>query len=80
METHGGERNPDENRYHLSKSDDIGPELNNGWALNDTHTNKPSDFTLSAGNWRIIGIGAVVILGGIAAILIVNRKKKKSFK
>lgn len=39
-------------------------------------TSDPLGFTLSAGNWWIIGIGAVVILGGIAAILVVNRKKK----
>ena len=39
-------------------------------------TSDPLGFTLSSGNWWIIGIGAVVILGGIAAILVVNKKKK----
>ena len=76
IEAHGGEMNPDENRDHLSKADDIGAGLNSKWALNDTRTNKPSGFTLSGGNWWIIGVGAVVILGGIAAILVVNKKKE----
>ncbi|MBQ0026540.1 MAG: hypothetical protein KBS79_04135 [Lachnospiraceae bacterium] len=33
-------------------------------------------FTLSAGNLWIIGIGAVVIIGSVAALIIVNKKKK----
>ena len=39
---------------------------------------EPLGFTLSSGNWWIIGIGAVAILGGIAAILVVNGKRKKT--
>ena len=41
-------------------------------------TSDPLGFTLSGGNWWIIGVGTAVILGGIAAIVIVNRKKKKT--
>ena len=39
---------------------------------------EPSGFTLSGGSWWIIGIGAVVILGGIAAAVIVGKKRKKA--
>lgn len=38
----------------------------------------PSGFTLSEGSRWIVGIGAVVILGGVAAIVIVSKKRKAS--
>ena len=77
IEAHGGEMNPDENRDHLSKADDIGAGLNSKWTLEDTRGNNLLGFTLSGGNWWVLGIGAVIILGGIAAILLVFRKKKQ---
>ena len=41
-------------------------------------TSDPIGFTIGSGSIWIIAAGAVVILGGLAAILVVNRKKRKS--
>ena len=34
-------------------------------------------FTLSAGEWCIVGVGAAVIVGAIVAAVVISKKKKK---